>query len=98
MRAPGKREDFLRTENQTFEQGLLNQEIQAKNDLARLKREFDAEQKGSDRANKQLCSLSARPTLPQFRKTSLSDSFRMCLRIGKDVAFSEKSSIDVRAT
>jgi hypothetical protein len=47
-----KREDFLRTENQTFEQGLLNQEIQAKNDLARLKREFDAEQKGSDRANK----------------------------------------------
>ena len=47
-----KREDFLRTDQQGFDQSLLNQEIQAKNDLARLKREFDAEQKGSDRANK----------------------------------------------
>ena len=46
------REDLLRTEDQTFKQSLLNQEIKAKADLADLKRKFDAEQKGSDRANK----------------------------------------------
>jgi len=46
------REDLLRTEDQTFKQSLLNQEIQAKANLADLKRKFDAEQKGSDRANK----------------------------------------------
>ena len=47
-----KREDLLLKDQRGFDQSLLNQEIQAKNDLARLKREFDAEQKGSDRANK----------------------------------------------
>ena len=47
-----KREDLLTKNKQGFEQSLLNQEIQAKNDLAQLKREFEAEQKGSDRANK----------------------------------------------
>ena len=46
------REDLLLKNQRGNEQSLLNQEIQAKNDLARLKREFDAEQKGSDRANK----------------------------------------------
>jgi hypothetical protein len=47
-----KREDLLMNRKQTFEQDLLTQEIKAKNDLAQLKREFEAEQKGSDRANK----------------------------------------------
>ena len=46
------REDKIRKEGQTFDQSLLNQEIQAKANLADLKRKFDAEQKGSDRANK----------------------------------------------
>ncbi len=46
------REDKIRKESQTFDQSLLNQEIQAKANLADLKRKFDAEQKGSDRANK----------------------------------------------
>ena len=46
------REDLLMNRKQTFEQDLLTQEIKAKNDLAQLKREFEAEQKGSDRANK----------------------------------------------
>ena len=46
------REDFLRTEDQTNKQSLLDQELKAKADLADLKRKFDAEQKGSDRANK----------------------------------------------
>ena len=46
------REDLLLKDQRSFDQSLLNQEIQAKADLARLKREFDAEQKGSDRANK----------------------------------------------
>ena len=46
------REDLLLKDQRGFDQSLLNQEIQAKNDLAKLKRKFDAEQKGSDRANK----------------------------------------------
>ena len=46
------REDLLRTENQTFEQNLLNQKIAAESQLAKDKMAFDAEQKGSDRANK----------------------------------------------
>jgi hypothetical protein len=46
------REDFLRTENQTFEQNLLNQKIAAESQLAKDKMAFDREQKGSDRANK----------------------------------------------
>ena len=46
------REDLLRTEDQTNKQSLLDQELKAKADLADLKRKFDAEQKGSDRANK----------------------------------------------
>jgi len=46
------REDKIRTEDQTNKQSLLDQELKAKADLADLKRKFDAEQKGSDRANK----------------------------------------------
>ena len=46
------REDLLLKDQRGFDQSLLNQEIQAKADLADLKRKFDAEQKGSDRANK----------------------------------------------
>jgi len=46
------REDFLRTEDQTFQQGLLNQEIEAKNNLAQLKREFEAAEGDADRQNK----------------------------------------------
>ena len=46
------REDLLRTEDQKNKQSLLDQELKAKADLADLKRKFDAEQKGSDRANK----------------------------------------------
>jgi len=46
------REDEVRTQQQGFDQSLLNQEIQAKANLADLKRKFDGEQKGSDRANK----------------------------------------------
>ena len=47
-----KREDLLIGKEQTFKQDLLTQEIEAKANLADLKRKFDAEQKGSDRANK----------------------------------------------
>ena len=46
------REDLLMNRKQTFEQGLLNQEIQAKNDLAQLKREFEASKGDADRQNK----------------------------------------------
>jgi len=46
------REDFLRKDQQGFDQTLLNQEIKAKNDLARLKREFEAAQGDADRQNK----------------------------------------------
>jgi len=46
------REDLLLKDQRGFDQSLLNQEIQAKANLADLKRKFDAEQKGSDRANK----------------------------------------------
>jgi len=46
------REDNIRTENQTFEQDLLNQKINAESQLAKDKMAFDREQKGSDRANK----------------------------------------------
>ena len=46
------REDKIRTEDQTFQQGLLNQEIEAKNNLAQLKREFEAAEGDADRQNK----------------------------------------------
>jgi hypothetical protein len=46
------REDKIRTENQTFEQDLLNQKVNAESQLAKDKMAFDREQKGSDRANK----------------------------------------------
>ena len=46
------REDLLRTEDQTFKQSLLNQEIQAKNDLAQLNRDFKAAEGDADRQNK----------------------------------------------
>ena len=46
------REDFLRTENQTFEQNLLNQKIQAENQLAKDKMAQTAALKGSELDNK----------------------------------------------
>ena len=46
------REDLLLKDQRGFDQSLLNQEIQAKNDLARLKREFDAAEGDADRQNK----------------------------------------------
>jgi len=46
------REDLLRTEDQTFKQSLLNQEIQAKNDLAQLNRDFKAAEGDAERQNK----------------------------------------------
>ena len=46
------REDLLLKDQRGFDQGLLNQEIQAKNDLARLKREFYAAEGDADRQNK----------------------------------------------
>jgi len=46
------REDKIRTEDQTFQQNLLTQEIQAKNNVAQLKREFDAAEGDADRQNK----------------------------------------------
>ena len=46
------REDLLLKDQRGFDQGLLNQEIQAKNDLARLKREFEAAEGDADRQNK----------------------------------------------
>ena len=46
------REDLLRSEDQTFQQNILNQEITAKNDLAQLKRDFEAAQGDADRQNK----------------------------------------------
>jgi len=47
-----KREDLLLKDQRGFDQSLLNQEIQAKNDLARLKREFEASEGDADRQNK----------------------------------------------
>jgi len=47
-----KREDLLIGKEQTFDQDLLTQEIQAKNNLAELKREFDAAEGDADRQNK----------------------------------------------
>ena len=46
------REDLLLKDQRGFDQSLLNQEIQAKNDLARLKREFEAAEGDADRQNK----------------------------------------------
>ena len=46
------REDLLLKDQRGFDQSLLNQEIQAKNDLARLKREFEASEGDADRQNK----------------------------------------------
>ena len=46
------REDELRTQQQGFDQSLLNQEIQAKADLAQLNRDFKAAEGDADRQNK----------------------------------------------
>jgi hypothetical protein len=46
------REDLLIGKEQKFKQDLLNQEIEAKNNLAQLKREYDAAQGDADRQNK----------------------------------------------
>ena len=46
------REDLLLKDQRGFDQSLLDQEIQAKNDLARLKREFEAAEGDADRQNK----------------------------------------------
>ena len=46
------REDLLLKDQRGFDQSLLNQEIQAKNDLAKLKRKFEAAQGDADRQNK----------------------------------------------
>ena len=46
------REDLLLKDQRGFDQSLLNQEIQAKNDLAKLKREFEASKGDADRQNK----------------------------------------------
>ena len=47
-----KREDLLIGKEQTFKQDLLTQEIEAKNNIAQLKREFDAAEGDADRQNK----------------------------------------------
>ena len=46
------REDELRTQQQGFDQSLLNQEIQAKADLAQLNRDLKAAEGDADRQNK----------------------------------------------
>lgn len=46
------REDLLLKDQRSFDQSLLNQEIQAKNNLAKLKRDFEAAQGDADRQNK----------------------------------------------
>ena len=46
------REDLLLKDQRGFDQSLLNQEIQAKNDLAKLKRKFEAAEGDADRQNK----------------------------------------------
>jgi hypothetical protein len=46
------REDLLLKDQRGFDQSLLNQEIQAKNNLAQLKREFEAAEGDADRQNK----------------------------------------------